>query len=751
MRKLYLLLLLLVLWSGVQAQKYLQVQFSSQEDIPLTQPGGAAGNTALILSCRDEQLQHIFDAYSITVFKKEYPSAHLVKHSNAALLDRVYHIECASDVEGLYKQLVENPVSSIQGPVYLLDPPQALALPDDYALICFNTVCVPRCANRQNDLINAPAAWAITTGDTNIRVGITDDGFRKTQEDLAGKIVYDSGPVSASGYSHGTAVAILAAGNTNNGAGIASIGYNSKVDLHGIGINSIIQAAINGARIVNCSWVSTCSFNSYEQMTIDMVYDVYHTVIVAAAGNGPGICSSLTAYIYPASYNHVIAVGAVGHINDIGTLATCPNSSYKDIYEQWPRFLKDTVYSFTRNDSVDLCAPAYAVTSARTDNSNPDHNYGHNWGTSFASPQVAGAAALILSVNPALTPDDVEAILKCTARDLYEMPRNARYLNQLGSGRLDAGKAVQLAQTWVPGTGMTRQPTPSDIRWYELLSNGTDTIEVESASCAGLYPGRCNVGFRLEVVSADPGQAFKWLGVYTEHDSIDINSFIRYGTSINVMRGVDYPMVNSGTGALKVAVRVDECVPGTYYSEIRSTSCLGTGCPYSCDSAITITGLYATPLTESASWIRSSGQTNIDPSTSVRLDASPLEGYVALQPVAATDFFVAAPANDSSMFVAQALNGCVGGAPGKPAPMDATLIHTSRGITLYPNPTGSIAHLDHLIGNEHIEVSDMYGHVVFRKTNDNASMVKIDLEHLASGVYLVRVNGTEFIAKLIRM
>jgi subtilisin family serine protease len=86
---------------------------------------------------------------------------------------------------------------------------------------------------------------------------------------------------------------------------------------------------------------------------------------------------------------------------------------------------------------VDISAPGVAVLTTSSDDG--VHGYAYASGTSLAAPVVSGAAALLLSLHPTWTPDQVRARLTSTARDLGARGRDDLY----GAGRVDVGRAVR--------------------------------------------------------------------------------------------------------------------------------------------------------------------------------------------------------------------------------------------------------------------------------------------------------------------
>jgi subtilisin family serine protease len=322
-------------------------------------------------------------------------------------LQDVVQFTCDCTVENLYADLV-NKSKVVKGveiaPVY-----EALVDPNDY-----NTMFTTDYAL---DLINARGAWDFSTGSSDVIIGVSDQNFEVTHEELVGKVLYYDATNTAT-KTHGTAVAINAAGNTNNGVGKASIGYNSSLKLYRMNYNDALAASYAGARVLNLSWTSGCSYNSYAQAAIDEIWN-NRTFIVASAGNGT-TCGGASNLVYPAAYNHVFAVTSIG-----------PN----DNHERTPGNPSTT---HQHNSSVDICAPGYDVAIS----AGPGW-YLTNNGTSFAAPYVSGTVALMVAANPCISNDQIESLLRETAVNIDAL--NPSYAGQLGSGRLNAALAVERA------------------------------------------------------------------------------------------------------------------------------------------------------------------------------------------------------------------------------------------------------------------------------------------------------------------
>ena len=265
--------------------------------------------------------------------------------------------------------------------------------------------------------VQAPQAWDVTTGSSSINIAILDTGIDQDHPDLASKIIsnvnFSDSPTVDDVHGHGTHVAGIAAASTNNGIGVAGLGYDATImnvkvmGDTGSGAYSsiaagIIWAADNGAEIINMSLGGSADSSILED-AVDYAWSK-GVVVVAAAGN-----SGDDVPEYPAYYANCIAVAATD-----GDGARALWSNYGD----W----------------VDVAAPGLHVYSTLRNNS-----YARMSGTSMASPHVAGLAALVFTTvsdanGDGKLNDEVRSRIEATCDDIG--------VSGIGSGRINAARAV---------------------------------------------------------------------------------------------------------------------------------------------------------------------------------------------------------------------------------------------------------------------------------------------------------------------
>jgi len=279
------------------------------------------------------------------------------------------------------------------------------------------------------DAIDAPEAWDApalvsfpATG--GAKIGIVDTGILQTHEDLAGKTVNCARAVGFFGIistiregtclddnGHGSYVAAIAAALTNNTAGVAGVSFSSPLAVckalsaSGSGYaldvaNCILYLTNKGAKVISMSLGGPGTTTLRNQVANAASKDV---VLVAAAGNdGNGTIR------YPAGYPEVISVAA--------TDSTDTRASFSNM-----------------NADVELAAPGVGIVSAWKDG-----GYRSASGTSAATPHVSGAAAVLRTLQPALTAQQVRGRLTSTAVDLGDPGRDTSY----GFGRIDLDAAA---------------------------------------------------------------------------------------------------------------------------------------------------------------------------------------------------------------------------------------------------------------------------------------------------------------------
>lgn len=307
-------------------------------------------------------------------------------------------------------------------------------------------------------LLEAPRAWDISTGSPDVIIAVVDAAILTSHSDLAANMyinraevpnnnIDDDGngyiddvlgwdvadndndpnpPAGAPGiaqFNHGTLVSGSAAASTNNNIGIAGLGYNCKImpvkikeDANTIGpsfttadaILGVEYAVINEADVVNMSFGGGASSATFQALVNEGTSR--GIVFVAAAGN-----DGMNLNFVPASYDNVISVASTNSadrksgFSNFGTMVdvSAPGSRIR------------TTSHFSN------LVPTYTVTD----------------GTSFSSPIVSGLVGLMKSVNPCLTPAEIETILKNTSKNIDNL--NPVYAGLIGAGRVNAANALR--------------------------------------------------------------------------------------------------------------------------------------------------------------------------------------------------------------------------------------------------------------------------------------------------------------------
>lgn len=311
--------------------------------------------------------------------------------------------------------------------------------------------------------IELPTAWQSAKGD-GVVIAILDTGVNSSHNDLKANILPGWNAVSKNSdssdiYGHGTKVAGAAAAASDNGIGVTSVAWNSSILPVRISNNSssgtaytsdaasgLVWAADQGADIANISYAFTSS---------------------ATVSSAASYMRNKGGLVVVASGNHSLALDCSDNPDIITVGATDSNDN-------------KTSWSNSGN-CLDVVAPGTSIMT--TNNSG---GYSAHSGTSYASPVVAGALALLKSVNPNLSNDELENILESTAN---KSKNAANFDPNYGYGRIDVAAAVAMAEGGDEGTPVVDQEAPvvaitsptensTHSGLFNITANASDNIGV---------------------------------------------------------------------------------------------------------------------------------------------------------------------------------------------------------------------------------------------------------------------------------
>jgi len=308
-------------------------------------------------------------------------------------------------------------------------------------------------------------AWAELPPLAPVRVAVIDSGVDGSHPELLGRIAasksFVAGPATVDTQGHGTFVAGLIAAQTNDGIGIAGLAPSAELLVAKVvgpqrsipveaEAKAIRWAVTKGARIINMSLgglrdPDNPGRDTYSRLEADAVaYAVSKGVlVVAAVGNSDQSPAQPWPYAsWPAALPHVLGVSALGRtggspgfsnrdpqFNDIAAPG-------EDILSTFPLALT-AVHPECAEQGYSSCGP---------------EEYRSAEGTSFATPQVTAAAAILLATTPTLAPDQVVALVEGSAVDA--VPANGCGVCAIGRDRFTgAGRLDQVAALDLLGTG----------------------------------------------------------------------------------------------------------------------------------------------------------------------------------------------------------------------------------------------------------------------------------------------------------
>ncbi|MGE4509428.1 MAG: S8 family serine peptidase, partial [Eubacteriaceae bacterium] len=354
--------------------------------------------------------------------------------------------------------------------------------------------------------IGEDVTWDQVDNSEAVVVAVLDTGLNTGHPDLIGRTVAGKDYINGStnvidrdrDEGHGTMVSGCIVAAANNGIGIAGVAGTANIKVapfcigNGDFSNATIVAALMDAADRSDIDVINMSYGGYftsitEQTAVDYAL-AKGKILVASSGN-EGSDKEAGQYSYPASYEGVISVGATDQNQEIA-------------------------YFSQYNDRVDLVAPGESIVTTEKSGA-----YTYIDGTSFSSPIVAGACAVLLAEDDSLTASQVESVLKETALDLGQAGKD----NYYGYGLLQLDQAlekVKNAETEIPDAALDvfYRTHVQNVGWQEYVFNGQ-------------MSGTENQGLRLEGLEIELADSDYDLGIaYTTHvENIGWQSYVYNG------------------------------------------------------------------------------------------------------------------------------------------------------------------------------------------------------------------------------
>lgn len=456
--------------------------------------------------------------------------------------------------------------------------------------------------------VNAVGAWDLTSGRPDIVVAVLDTGVRRDHPDLAGKLHpgydfiddavtandgdgRDADPSDPGDWTnaneceqgepaypsswHGTQVAGLIGAATDNGIGMAGIGgrvmllpvrvlgrcggWDSDIIAAmrwAAGLSSEPVANAHPARVVNLSLGSAggCS-SAYRETVAELA--AAGVAVVAANGNEAGLAVNT-----PANCAGAIAVAGVRHLGSkVGYSNIGPQTAIAAPAGNCVNLDGACLYPLLTTTNTGSTAPAANTYS---------DSYNYSVGTSFATPLVAGTAALLLSIDPTLTPARLKSVLQATARgfpgtgagagvaacrapDGVEQIECYCTTSTCGAGLLDAGAAAaQVLASSVPPPTAVLAVTSANPTAGSLITLDASGSAAQGGRTLAAYAWAITAGADIAAFSGDTqGASVRLLASAAGTVTVSLTVTDSAGASTTTSRSIVVaaaPATSGGTG-----------------------------------------------------------------------------------------------------------------------------------------------------------------------------------------------------------
>ena len=431
--------------------------------------------------------------------------------------------------------------------------------------------------------IDAPEAWEITTGSSDIVIAVVDTGVDYSHPDLSDNMWSNTGETPGNGsddegngyvddvrgwdffgndkdpmdlHGHGTHVTGIAAAEGDNAIGITGVCWTARImplrflDADGYGtvadeISAIDYAIANGAHIINASFGS----NMYSQFERDAISRANSEGILFIAAAGNDSLNNDTSQFYPASYNlpNIISVAATDQDDNLS----------------W--------FSNYGPATVDVGAPGVNIYST-----SPGIDYQIMHGTSVATPHVAGLAALIWGYNSSMTHMEIKDII-LNGVDIKPTLSGKTFTG----GRINALNAFADAHPEAPN-GLDATPESGsriNLSWTDLSSNES-RFEIErKTGPGGTYSRIANVAAD-ETSYSDTGLNEKTTYYYRVR-SLNSAGNSGYSNEADAITFLAGPSKLSAVDASTSKINLSWADNSSYESGFQIERKIGTGAIYS--------------------------------------------------------------------------------------------------------------------------------------------------------------------------
>lgn len=352
------------------------------------------------------------------------------------------------------------------------------------------------------DAVGLPAAWDFSKGSPTVTVAVIDSGVDLTHPDLRDRIWTNPGEIPGNGIDddhdgyiddvhgwdfvagdadadpevqegnqqegtqHGTLVAGIIGAAGDNVEGVAGAAWNVRImplrvlDSQGNGgtqavVQAVRYAVAKGAKIINLSFTGS----GYSDVLADALRKAHDAgvLIVASAGNEGDTARGGNLDDYPA---YPVCYRGVNDQRIVLGVASLDRSGVKSSFSSYGSYC------------IGLSAPGesfYTTQVYRPGIAGFDQPYGEGWfGSSLSAPLVSGVAALMASMDPSMSPDEMMAFLTANAKNIDAV--NGHYAGYLGAGELDAAATIHAVQRVLlgvdppPAIGTSQTPASNLVK-----------------------------------------------------------------------------------------------------------------------------------------------------------------------------------------------------------------------------------------------------------------------------------------------